>query len=160
MAAWQSNGALSMDVREYESIVRTLVKLPVAELQHLAATSSHVHPFDLVTSVWEEYLMVGGEKYIANRVYVRCEAYAPFSRVGWLLEEKMPCCVLCAQHFSAFNTRSHCRACGNLICQQCKTWAQLEDLREVDQVAVCNQCCWGQVSHEPRICIISTINVL
>lgn len=129
----------------HEGLLRLLVRIPVRLLLPFLWDFSPSHPFASVTSLWEEYLLIAGEKHIANRIYVKCSAYPQLDCVGWLMEDNFPFCVLCSTEFSIMNSRSHCRACGNLICQNCKRWAYIEELEELGKMTVCTQCSWGQV---------------
>lgn len=135
----------------HEDILRATMKLPLTQmLQDLKGGSKHdflASPLKYVTSIWEEYLMISGERVIAHRIFVNCENSGRLGRVGWLLEEGMTQCVQCSASFGIFNSRSHCRTCGNLICQKCKRQGYIEELEAHGPATVCSQCCWGQVSH-------------
>eukprot|EP01031_Cornospumella_fuschlensis_P033234 gene33234-40208_t len=130
----------------HEGLLRFLVKLPVRHLLPFLWDFSPKSPFSAVTSLWEEYMLIAGERRIANRIFIKCPLYPQFECVGWVMEENFSFCVLCATEFSIMNSRSHCRACGNLICQHCKRRAYIEDLESLGKMTVCTQCSWGQAT--------------
>ena len=68
-----------------------------------------------------------------------------FDGVGWILNEDMNYCMICATEFSFFNGRHHCRACGNIICGTCSPqFIVIHELSQFGKQRVCNQCYWGQ----------------
>ncbi len=68
-----------------------------------------------------------------------------FDGVGWILNEDMNSCMICTLEFSFFNSRHHCRACGNIVCGSCSPqFIIIHELSQFGKQRVCNQCYWGQ----------------
>lgn len=141
----------------HEEVMRAITKIPFEQLvSALAApsplspgTANVAEPLHYITSIWEEYLVLNGERVIGHRVFIKHESSGTLAKIGWLLEETHAQCVLCSAAFGIFNARSHCRTCGNLICQRCKRQAFIEGMEVHGTATVCCQCCWGQVSSPP-----------
>lgn len=94
---------------------------------------------------------------IIRRLYVQHESNITYSDVGWVLNEDMDCCMICADVYGMFSGRHHCRACGNLICGSCSRNSVLvHELQDLGDVRVCNQCYWGQAS--VKILLFALIN--
>jgi len=85
-----------------------------------------------------------GEKRTVQRVFVR---HTDFNTdcVGWVLNECMPECMICAKEFGSFRWKHHCRACGNIVCDDCsKEDICVVDFPEFGEQRVCSLCYWGQ----------------
>ena len=62
------------------------------------------------TSVHEE------EEITVRRIFVATKSLLAYEMqfVGWVVNEGVPCCLLCLNNFSSIKRRHHCRACGLL----------------------------------------------
>ena len=83
---------------------------------------------------------------LIGRVYLDRNAGDSSYFVGWVLNDAFTDCMLCEEEFEIFNrSRHHCRACGNLICDECSlNRAIIQQLSgeksEVKGSRVCDQC--------------------
>lgn len=68
-----------------------------------------------------------------------------YDGVGWIINEDITGCMVCAQSFGFFRWPHHCRCCGNLVCNSCSPEVVvIFELKEMGPVRVCIQCYWGQ----------------
>jgi len=62
-------------------------------------------------------------------------------RPEWVPDKEAPDCHLCACQFNVFKRRHHCRACGEVFCDDCSTnRITLPRLNYTSEVRVCNRC--------------------
>ena len=91
-----------------------------------------------------ETVKLNGEMKQIRRLFGRNKKTL-FDGVGWILNEDMNSCMICATVFSFFNGRHHCRACGNIVCGACSPqFIVIHELSQFGKQRVCNQCYWGQ----------------
>mmetsp|Transcript_10010 Transcript_10010/g.15122 ORF Transcript_10010/g.15122 Transcript_10010/m.15122 type:complete len:607 (-) Transcript_10010:236-2056(-) len=93
----------------------------------------------------KESVRIAGKEQVIRRLYIRNATSGDYSNVGWVLNEDISNCMVCAQAFSVFAYRLHCHACGNAICGTCGSgMATVEEIADKGPVRVCVQCFWGQ----------------
>jgi len=92
----------------------------------------------------DEVAYILGRKRWVRRLYCRLKDKA-FCGVGWIINEDVSNCMICAAGFGYTLFRHHCRGCGNLICNTCSPdRAVIFELQELGEQRVCIQCYWGQ----------------
>jgi hypothetical protein len=92
----------------------------------------------------EETMFAAGQQRKLKRLYVR-KPNEKHVGVGWVINEDINICMICARQFGFFLYRHHCRSCGNLVCDPCSPHLLvLEELSETGPQRVCIQCYWGQ----------------
>jgi hypothetical protein len=81
-----------------------------------------------------------------KRLYVR-DIERLDDGVGWILNECIDKCMICNVTFDAFCWKHHCRACGNVVCDNCSaTTVQIVELSECHFQRSCDWC--ARVQHE------------
>ena len=79
--------------------------------------------------------------YPYRRVYMVSEESGDYTEVGWVLNSSMSHCMICANDFTFWNRRHHCRACGNLVCSNCSPFgARIMELPLSGKHRVCKEC--------------------
>jgi hypothetical protein len=74
-------------------------------------------------------------------------APAPAPPGGWVEDDSVTGCMVCAAPFSLLRRRHHCRACGNVVCHSCSpNTAPIAELPDAGRLRVCTQCYWGQAA--------------
>ena len=103
----------------------------------------------VVNVISNEIIRVIGKDRIVRRVYIHSKdskKYLEYNRVGWMLTEDVNECVVCSVPFSRDVWRHHCRACGNVVCNNCsRNRCVIKEIQIIGPVRVCCQCFWGQV---------------
>lgn len=69
----------------------------------------------------------------------------------WVNDEDRACCHLCLKVFSNLRRKHHCRACGEVICGKCSSFASV-DLPSVglSQIRICKSCSDASTSSSPK----------
>lgn len=106
----------------------------------------------VVLAVTVEVVNIVGQHHTIRRVFVRTNDSIDYVKLGWVINEDIDCCMICAKMFSLSPLncflsmgRHHCRACGNIICSNCIAGRSfVKDLCTKEPVIVCMQCYWGQ----------------
>ena len=115
-------------------------RLSVLNAKNLERTSIP----DQVLFYEEENVYILGEQRTIKRLYVR-RPDVKYVGVGWVINEDINFCMICAKQFGFFLYRHHCRSCGNLVCDGCSPYLfVLEELELDGEQRVCIQCYWGQ----------------
>ena len=99
-------------------------------------------------SIQREFAVLRGSEKEIIRIFVETPTCGKYGSVGWVLEENLTHCMICASEFRGITDYDHCSACGNLICSLC--WIDgysVEYLESLGDVRVCKMCCWGQVGN-------------
>lgn len=69
-----------------------------------------------------------------------------YNKVGWVIKDELSVCMICFKKFGLRNSKHHCRACGNLICNACGPDKKLiKTLEAAGPFRVCTICSFGQV---------------
>ena len=85
-----------------------------------------------------------GEIIKIKRLYVR-DVERDDDGVGWVLNQYIKNCMVCNSEFGSFCWQHHCRACGNIICNDCSpNEVGVLEFPEFGKQRVCSQCCFGQ----------------
>lgn len=101
---------------------------------------------DEVVVIRKEKINEGGQVKYIRRVFVKRPQTKEYSNVGWVVNEDVDACMLCASYFSFFNGRHHCRICGDLSCSDCsKSVLEITEYPDYGPVRSCDQCNYGQV---------------
>jgi hypothetical protein len=64
-------------------------------------------------------------------------------KVGWVLNDAFPDCMVCGESFEVLHRRHHCRGCGCLVCAECsRDKANIRQLSENPKITwrVCDLC--------------------
>lgn len=70
-----------------------------------------------------------------------------YNQVGWALNDDISTCMLCRGQFGVRAYAHHCKACGNLFCQNCaNNNVLISTLEKLGPLRACNLCYYGQVS--------------
>lgn len=102
--------------------------------------------YNCTGSLQKENIIIKGKQLVVRRLFIKTTDSGEYSNVGWILNEDLDNCMICAQEFSVFLTKQHCYGCGNLVCNICSSEnAIIYELEEMGPLKVCNQCFWGQV---------------
>jgi len=81
----------------------------------------------------------------AHRVFVRAMDSHDYEKVGWILSSDVDVCMICSKSFGVFKDKYHCRACGNLVCDDCSQGrAAIFEIECAGEFRVCSQCYFGQ----------------
>lgn len=90
-----------------------------------------------------EEIIVGGVSQVVHRLYIQTPGST--NNVGWVINSSLTSCMVCGLAFNYMRWQHHCRACGNLVCNPCSPQkVTIVELKELGEVRVCVQCCWGQ----------------
>lgn len=118
-------------------------RLSVLNARNLARESCP----DRVLFYEEEKMYAIGAQRTLKRLYVR-KPNQKYVGVGWVINEDIDFCMICAKSFGFFLYRHHCRSCGNLVCDPCSPHSlvlvELDEIGEHSPQRVCIQCYWGQ----------------
>ena len=91
-------------------------------------------------------MRIVGKEQKLRRIFIKTVDSGEYGNVGWMLNEDVNRCTICAKAFGIFRYKHHCRACGNIVCNICSKNNVIVDLLvSLGPVRVCDQCCWGQV---------------
>jgi len=102
---------------------------------------------DEVIVIRRDKIKEGGQLKMIRRVFVKKPQTKEYSNVGWVVDRDVDACMLCATDFSFFNSRHHCRVCGDISCHDCSSSELLlTEFRDYGPVRACDQCYYGQVS--------------
>ena len=86
-----------------------------------------------------------GNVRFVRRLYIKSDDDCEFEGVGWIINEDINFCMICARQFGLFLYRHHCRCCGNLVCDSCSPdTAVIFEMQDSGEQRVCVQCFWGQ----------------
>ncbi len=100
-----------------------------------------------VTDMTDEKIFVNGAEHRIKRVFVSTSDSEKYSGVGWVVNSEISYCMVCSVAFGMFTYQHHCRACGNVVCNNCSlNMVVVMEIQQMGPVRVCNQCYWGQVS--------------
>lgn len=81
------------------------------------------------------------------RIFATGTDFPDYDNVGWIMNDEITHCLLCGQEFGFFCYKHHCRACGNLICNECSlNRAIVKAIEELGLQRVCKACFHGEVS--------------
>jgi hypothetical protein len=87
-----------------------------------------------------------GHKVFVRRVYARFPHAADYRYIGWVYNYDVDICMVCCAKFGFFESKHHCRVCGNIVCSQCSTGrVRFKEFREYGYVRLCDNCWYGQV---------------
>ncbi len=111
-----------------------------------------------ICDIQEESIVINhGQKRSVNRIFVDIAdshdsmkaILNPYSKVGWILNDDLTICMICKNSLLGYisNDRHHCKACGNLVCQNCSDGrAVIKEIRDLGPLRICRLCDFGQVS--------------
>lgn len=139
-----------MDAQDIELLKSNVVKPSSDFMKQMDSRYTVVEYSSLDTSTVfyrDEKIIINGEERTVRRLFVQKDGSTDGSRtvVGWVINEDINECMICAIPFGMFRYRHHCRSCGNLVCYTCSpNEVVLHELRELGPVRVCVQCYWGQ----------------
>ena len=70
---------------------------------------------------FEKYVDVDAmlDDYYVYTVYVVTPNSGGYSELPWVISSCCKCCMICNLEFDFFNWSHHCRACGDLVCDNC-----------------------------------------
>jgi hypothetical protein len=94
----------------------------------------------------DEDVFVNGVTRSVRRLFITGDSSSSGgAAVGWVINESFADCMVCGGAFGMWKWPHHCRACGNVVCEQCSPEAAvIQELPHLGDVRVCTQCCWGQ----------------
>lgn len=96
----------------------------------------------------DETIVIRGKMRSVRRVYAIRGAVDSDDKkngVGWIIDEDITECMVCALPFGLFRYKHHCRSCGNLVCNTCSSErALIYEMIDLGPLRVCIQCYWGQ----------------
>lgn len=68
--------------------------------------------------------------------------------VGWVVSGDVNCCMDCGAFF-VFSSKHHCRACGNIVCEDCSPYqADVPSLNEEGGSRICRKCFHGLLKEQ------------
>ena len=138
-----------MSIREsFEVLKRDVSKVP-NELftrqqmeDELRKTSSALKEAPILSFIEDETLKIRGEFHYLWRLYA---PVGDADGVGWILDQDIQDCMMCAVPFSFFQHKHHCRSCGSIICSSCSPFeVEIEEFKVLGPQRVCKLCFWGQ----------------
>lgn len=92
----------------------------------------------------EEVATLKGATRVVHRLYA--QQRTGYRGVGWIVDEDIDFCMICCKNFTLFFRQHHCRACGNIVCDDCSpNYFLIEEMHIFGPQRVCFQCYWGQV---------------
>jgi predicted RNA-binding Zn-ribbon protein involved in translation (DUF1610 family) len=138
------------------NFIRKAAGLPVMRIKNdihrymEAVQNAEEHTFkkgygDIVGLRAENYSVKGNIK-LYRRVFVESDDSGDYKNVGWIVVSDADSCMVCGTSFANVSGgKHHCRACGNVVCENCSTGRELVDLIEpLGKVRVCSLCYYGQ----------------
>jgi hypothetical protein len=137
-----------------EKVIDNLIEqVKDGNLSSLASTpllSNVGDPFhgivDKTVIVRKQKVYIKGRPIFVRRVFVRDENALEYRYIGWVVDEDCDFCFICANEYSLFNRRHHCRVCGDLVCEDCSTGqVYISECHYLGLVRACNYCYFGQV---------------
>jgi hypothetical protein len=144
-----------------EKIVQTFVTQKLSKSPENSLNSNGY----VILDVRAEHIeLKGGTKKTVHRVFIQSNDSGSYCKTGWIVRDDLDSCMICskslndipASSFSLFRTGSktasnkkHCRACGNIICEDCSgTKAIVYPMVECPS-RVCILCNYGQFPVDP-----------
>jgi hypothetical protein len=114
-------------------------------VQRQSLSTFGASPYHIDHISQESYKLNGSEQ-IIRRVYLSCEDSGEYCNVGWVLNGDAANCMNCQLSFNSFlAAKHHCRACGNVVCDNCSQGRSIvQTLENEGEVRVCNMCYYGQ----------------
>jgi hypothetical protein len=95
-----------------------------------------------------EHFFDNGNLKLFRRIFVKCDDSGGYSDVGWVLICDANDCMVCGTAFTSSLSgggKHHCRACGNVVCDDCSEAREIvEYLEGLGPVRVCNLCYYEQ----------------
>eukprot|EP01038_Epipyxis_sp_PR26KG_P009502 gene9502-12801_t len=103
---------------------------------------NYVNPYAFVTTIKTGVFVnqFSGVKTNITRVFVKTSDSGKLSTVGWILATELNDCMNCFYKFGLFNTKHHCRCCGNLVCTSCTRTAGIREVIDIGTVLICIKC--------------------
>jgi hypothetical protein len=103
------------------------------------------------------FILVDGGKKLIRRVFVQLPGALAYRCIGWVVDDDVTNCMICAVRFYFWDRKHHCRICGDIICNSCSNGEVIiSEFRELGVVRACDCCYFGQV----RVTQMSTISRL
>jgi hypothetical protein len=131
-------------------ILKELSSRSLSELlddeSHSVALMSRLASYAIVDIRRDTTRLHGGQLDI-HRLFICSRDSREYVNVGWILSQEIPSCMICAVEFSWMQgiEKHHCRACGNVICENCSpNEAVVDRILSCGAVRVCNFCSFGQ----------------
>lgn len=83
-----------------------------------------------------------------RRCFVSTVDSGALADVGWVINDSdIRICLICQVTFGMLHWKHHCRACGNLICQNCSKYTSyIKTVEPLGAVKVCSECFKPDVS--------------
>jgi hypothetical protein len=133
---------------DHLSYIKQVSKQPLKRLeQELARTINNLSPH--VKGIRVKTIGNGP----VNRVYVESKDTGILGSVGWVVNDSITTCMSCPNTFGFFTWKHHCRACGNLVCNNCSNkQSLLSGLEQLGEQRICNEC----VSKQVMLILINT----
>ena len=107
------------------------------------------HNLPVIEAVTTEDIRLGGNEKKIRRVFVRTQDSNDYAKLGWVLLEDIDCCMVCLTSFQGViynHSKHHCKACGNVVCENCAdSYSLIKELRSDVPERVCQICYFGQV---------------
>lgn len=124
---------------------KSLVTKSTTDIKAIA--KSRGCPFKLL-KLSPERVLIMGRRHDVFRLFIETQDSGEYKNVGWIVDDAMEDCMICADSFSLFVRRHHCRSCGNLVCSNCCSPVKLkiQELAVDEPQLVCRQCYWDQES--------------
>lgn len=116
-----------------------------------------IQPLDqcYITDLEDERIFIGGQAKTIKRLFVFSSDVGDYVNVGWIVSSEIDQCMICNTTFGVFSRPHYCRACGNIVCDECSPHVcEIYEIAELGPMRVCNLCYWGQVSNVPYGAII------
>ena len=113
------------------------------------------HPDGRLIDLREVETEVGNRRLLILRCFVQGDDSGVFANVGWVLNDSTDACLVCAQPFTHFRWKHHCRACGALVCAVCCAFsAEIITQEHLGPQRVCVECFRGPVSTRLIHCVV------
>jgi hypothetical protein len=142
-----------------------IVQAFVIQKLNKSPENGHSNGYVILDVRSEQIELKGGTKKKVHRVFIQSNDSGSYSKTGWIVRDDMDSCMICAKalnhvptsSFSLFSSankktvgkKNHCRACGNIVCEDCGgTKAIVYPMIEMPS-RVCILCNYGQFPVDP-----------
>lgn len=111
------------DIKNYNNLL-TKSRYTISELKEGDVRSANIYGESIRSKKCND-IIVKRVFVTDNSINNNDDKYLFYSKVGWVLNYKQRNCLICFSSFGLFNRKHHCRACGNLICNDCSRGRKL-----------------------------------
>lgn len=156
-----TNNAPAADTAQHVSFIRSLARRTIYEVKRayqqaqqgramiqrkssfiISRNHSAIVEAYIISKLTTEETVLDRKSLTAYRVYVTSTGGGDYCKVGWVLMDNIPACMICQTAFGLLTAgKHHCLACGDVICAKCSpNKAIIEELRSEEMHRICSTC--------------------